>query len=79
MRKQSNTSFFALNPKDVYKLFNNVDKYKLVEIFNSQDFTEQDKSHLRFKLQHYKLDVSKHLDFQDISSNFKKVESLSFD
>jgi hypothetical protein len=57
----------ALSPQDAYKSFKIDDICSLVEKFYPQDFTEQEKIILRFQLDHYKLDVPKHSDFQNIS------------
>jgi hypothetical protein len=58
----------ALSPQDAYKSFKIDDICSLVEKFYPQDFTEQEKIILRFQLDHYKLDVPKHLDFQNMST-----------
>ena len=48
----------ALNPKNAYKSFNIDNICKLVEKFYPHDFTKQEKTLLRFQLQHYEFDVS---------------------
>jgi hypothetical protein len=58
----------ALSPQDAYKSFKIDDICSLVEKFYPQDFIEQEKIILRFQLDHYKLDVSKHSDFQNMST-----------
>uniref|UniRef100_A0A2N9HA84 TTF-type domain-containing protein n=1 Tax=Fagus sylvatica TaxID=28930 RepID=A0A2N9HA84_FAGSY len=58
----------ALNPKNAYKSFNIDNICKLVEKFYPQDFTEQEKTLLRFQLQHYEFDVPKHPDFQNMDT-----------
>ncbi|XP_059429354.1 uncharacterized protein LOC132163185 [Corylus avellana] len=58
----------ALSPKDAYKSFKIDDICKLAEKFYPRDFTEQEKICLKFQLQHYKLDVPKHQDFQNMST-----------
>jgi len=58
----------ALSPLDAYKSFKIDDICSLVEKFYPQDFTEQEKMILRFQLDHYKLDVPKHSDFQNMST-----------
>ncbi|XP_062166924.1 uncharacterized protein LOC133873208 [Alnus glutinosa] len=58
----------ALSPLDAYKSFKIDDICSLVEKFYPQDFTEQEKIILRFQLDHYKLDVPKHSDFQNMST-----------
>ena len=62
----------ALNPKDAFKLFKIVDICNLVKKYYPQDFTEheheQEQELLESQLQHYELDVIKHLDFQNMST-----------
>uniref|UniRef100_A0A2N9ELF0 TTF-type domain-containing protein n=1 Tax=Fagus sylvatica TaxID=28930 RepID=A0A2N9ELF0_FAGSY len=58
----------ALNPKNAYKSFNIDNICKLVEKFYPQDFTKQEKTLLRFQLQHYEFDVPKHPDFQNMDT-----------
>ena len=48
----------------------------MVEQFYPKDFTEQEKVHLRFQLQHYELDVPKHPDFQNLSSIYELCRAL---
>ncbi|KAF8406933.1 hypothetical protein HHK36_006054 [Tetracentron sinense] len=50
----------ALDPRDSYKSFKIDDICKLVDKFYLQDFTKQDKIHLRYQLQHYEHDVPQH-------------------
>jgi len=49
-----------LDPRNSYKLFNVEDKCLLVDKFYPQDFSDQEKIHLRLQLQHYELDVPNH-------------------
>ncbi|XP_062162038.1 uncharacterized protein LOC133869083 [Alnus glutinosa] len=56
----------TLSPQDAYKSFKIDDICSLVEKFYRQDFIEQEKIILRFQLDHYKLDVPKHSDFQNM-------------
>jgi hypothetical protein len=58
----------ALSPQDAYKSFKIDDICSLVEKFYPQNFIEQEKIILRFQLDHYKLDVSKHSYFQNMST-----------
>jgi hypothetical protein len=58
----------TLNPKNAYKSFNIVNICKLVEKFYPQDFTEKEKTLLRFQLQHYEFDVPKHPNFQNMDT-----------
>ena len=47
----------TLDPRDGYRSFN-IDKIcLLVDKFYPEDFTEQDKVHLRMQLQHYEIDA----------------------
>ncbi|XP_059458276.1 uncharacterized protein LOC132187858 [Corylus avellana] len=67
----------ALSPKDAYKSFKIDDICKLAEKFYPRDFTEQEKICLKFQLQHYKLDVPKHQDFQNMSTLFELCRGLA--
>jgi len=58
----------ALSPQDAYKSFKIDDICNLIEKIYPQDFTEQEKIILRFQLDHYRLDVPKHSDFQNMST-----------
>jgi hypothetical protein len=58
----------ALSPKDAYKSFKIDNICKLADKFYPQDFTEQEKLCLRFQLEHFQLDVPKHVDFQNMST-----------
>ncbi|XP_065638601.1 uncharacterized protein LOC112006702 [Quercus suber] len=53
----------ALNPKDAFRLFKIVHICNLVKKYYPQDFTEHEQELLESQLQHYELDVIKHLDF----------------
>ncbi|XP_059441887.1 uncharacterized protein LOC132174212 [Corylus avellana] len=66
----------ALSHKDTYKSFKIDDICKLAEKFYPRDFTEQEKICLKFQLQHYKLDVPKHQDFQTMSTLFELYRGL---
>ena len=50
----------ALDPRNSYKLFNVEDICLLVDKFYPQDFSNQEKIHLRLHLQHYELDIPNH-------------------
>ena len=50
----------TFNPKNSYKLFNVEDIYLLVGKFYPEDSFYQEIIHLRFQVQHYKLDVPNH-------------------
>jgi len=58
----------ALSPKDAYKSFKIDDICKLAEKFYPKDFNKQERFCLKFHLEHYKLDVPKHSDFQNMST-----------
>ncbi|KAJ9132865.1 hypothetical protein P3X46_033691, partial [Hevea brasiliensis] len=58
----------ALDPRDTFKSFKVDDIYSFVEKFYHQDFSDQEKLHLRFQLQHYELDVLNHPDLQNLST-----------
>ena len=44
--------------------------------FYPEDFTEQDKIHLKFHLQHYKLDVPCHQNLQNVTLTSEFCQSL---
>uniref|UniRef100_A0A2N9I7N1 HAT C-terminal dimerisation domain-containing protein n=1 Tax=Fagus sylvatica TaxID=28930 RepID=A0A2N9I7N1_FAGSY len=67
----------ALNPKNAYKSFNIDNICKLVEKFYPQDFTKQEKTLLRFQLQHYEFDVPKHPDFQNMGTISELCKGLA--
>jgi hypothetical protein len=67
----------ALNPMNAYKSFNIDNICKLVEKFYPQDFTKQEKTLLRFQLQHYEFDVPKHPDFQNMDTISKLCRELA--
>ena len=48
----------------------------LVEKYYPMDFTEQEKQHLKFQLENYIFDVSKHPKFQNLSTISKLSEVL---
>ncbi|XP_055961471.1 uncharacterized protein LOC130015407 [Mercurialis annua] len=50
----------SLDPKDNYRLFNSDSIYNLVEKIYPEDFTEQEKLHLKIQLHHYEPDVPQH-------------------
>ena len=56
----------TLYPKNNYKLFCVEDICLLVDKFYPEDFSDQEKTHLRFQLQHYKLDVPNHLKLKNV-------------
>ncbi|XP_077215543.1 uncharacterized protein LOC143850131 [Tasmannia lanceolata] len=67
----------TLDPKDAYKSFKIEDICNFVEKFYPQDFSEEEKIHLRFQLQHYELDILQHPDFQNISTISELCQRLS--
>ena len=64
----------SLDPRDGFRSFNIEDTCKLAKKCYPMDFTEQEKYHLRYKLQNYKLDVSRHPEFQNLSTISKLSE-----
>jgi hypothetical protein len=58
----------ALDPRNSYKLFNVKDICLLADKFYPQDFSNQEKIHLRFQLQHYEFDVPNHPKLKNMSS-----------
>eukprot|EP00258_Populus_trichocarpa_P046712 XP_024462731.1 zinc finger MYM-type protein 1 [Populus trichocarpa] len=58
----------TLDPKNNYKLFSVEDICLLVDKFYPEDFSNQEKTHLRFQLQHYELDVPNHPKLKNMSS-----------
>ncbi|KAG9444939.1 hypothetical protein H6P81_016279 [Aristolochia fimbriata] len=58
----------ALYPQDRYKSFNINNICELVDKFYCDDFTEQEKHHLKYELQHYELDVPYHVDLQEVKT-----------
>ncbi|KAK8284279.1 hypothetical protein V6Z11_D08G145800 [Gossypium hirsutum] len=66
----------ALNPNELFKLFD-IDKICiLVNKFYLEDFSQQEKEHLLYALKHYELDVSKHPDLRKISTLSELFRSL---
>ncbi|KAG9446816.1 hypothetical protein H6P81_012944 [Aristolochia fimbriata] len=58
----------VLDPQDRYKSFNINNICELVDKFYPDDFTEQEKYHLKYELQHYELDVPYHVDLQEVKT-----------
>ena len=48
----------VLDPRDGYRSFNIEDICKLANKFYHMDFSEQEKLHLKYQLENYKLDIS---------------------
>jgi len=59
---------WSLSPKDDYKSFKVDDICNLVEKYYRKYFSEQEKILLEYELQHYKLDVPKHLKLQNLNT-----------
>ncbi|CAL5384725.1 unnamed protein product [Camellia sinensis] len=57
--------------KSAYNSLKIDDICTLVEKFYPQDFTEQERIHLKFQLQHFELDVPHHPDLQNLSTIFE--------
>ena len=58
----------ALDPRDGYRSFNIEDICKLANKFYPMDFSEQEKLHLKYQLENYKLDISILPEFQKLST-----------
>ena len=58
----------ALDPTDCYKSFDIEAICKLACFYYPDDFSENDKLHLKFQLEHYILDVSQHPEFQIVTT-----------
>jgi hypothetical protein len=66
----------TLDPKNNYKLFSVEDICLLVDKFYPEDFSDQEKTHLRFQLQHYELDVPNHPKLKNMSSIAELCQGL---
>ncbi|KAF8396080.1 hypothetical protein HHK36_017692 [Tetracentron sinense] len=66
----------ALDPRDNYKSFRIDDICKLVDKFYPQDFTEQEKIHLRYELQHYERDIPQHPELRNMLTISKLCQGL---
>ncbi|XP_073026742.1 uncharacterized protein [Primulina eburnea] len=58
----------ALEPKENFKLLNVDHVYRFAEKFYYLDFDSQDLHYLKMQLDHYKLDVTSHERFQNLST-----------
>ena len=58
----------ALDPRDDYVSFKVDDICKLANKFYPEDFTEQEKLHLKFQLELFELDVRQNSDLQKVST-----------
>ncbi|XP_028085633.1 uncharacterized protein LOC114286660 [Camellia sinensis] len=58
----------ALDPRDRYRSFKIEDIFKLANKFYPMDFSEQEKLHLKYQLENYKLDISILPEFQKLST-----------
>ncbi|XP_028085167.1 uncharacterized protein LOC114286243 [Camellia sinensis] len=56
----------TLDPRNDYSSFKVEDICKLANQFYPNDFTEQEKIHLKFQLQNYEIDILKHPKFQQL-------------
>ncbi|XP_039145531.1 uncharacterized protein LOC120282745 [Dioscorea cayenensis subsp. rotundata] len=66
----------ALESTDDYKSFNIYNICKLAEKFYPEDFSEQEKLHLRHQLEHFELDIRWHSALQNLSSIFELCQGL---
>ncbi|XP_028105826.1 zinc finger MYM-type protein 1-like, partial [Camellia sinensis] len=67
----------ALDPRDGYRSFNIEDICKLVDKFYPMDFSEQEKLHLKYQLENYKLDISILPEFQKLSTISELCQMLA--
>ncbi|XP_012850829.1 PREDICTED: uncharacterized protein LOC105970540 [Erythranthe guttata] len=67
----------ALDPSDSFKSFKVDDICTLVDKYYPADFTKQDKLLLKFQLQHYHLDMTKHQDLYHLSTLAALCEGLT--
>ncbi|XP_028082128.1 zinc finger MYM-type protein 1-like [Camellia sinensis] len=67
----------ALDPRDDYSSFKIEDVCKLANQFYPNDFTEQEKIHLKFQLQNYEIDILKHPEFQQLLTIFELCQMLA--
>ena len=58
----------ALDPKDGYVSFRVDDICKVANKFYPEDFTEQEKLHLKFQLELFELNVRQNSDLQKVST-----------
>ena len=66
----------SLDPRDNFRLFNIDDICKLANNFYPGDFTEQERMHLKYQLQHFQLDIQHHPKMQKVSSISKLCQYL---
>ncbi|XP_028087095.1 zinc finger MYM-type protein 1-like [Camellia sinensis] len=67
----------ALDPRDGYRSFNIEDICKLANKFYPMDFSEQEKLHLKYQLENYKLDISILPEFQKLSTISELCQMLA--
>ncbi|XP_028052574.1 uncharacterized protein LOC114257058 [Camellia sinensis] len=67
----------VLDPRDGYRSFKIEDIFKLANKFYPMDFSEQEKLHLKYQLENYKLDISILLEFQKLSTIFELCQMLA--
>lgn len=67
----------ALDPRNGYESFNIDDICKLVEKFYPADFTDQEKSHIRYQLQVFQLDIQSNKLFEEVSNLPELCQFLS--
>ncbi|KAL7150065.1 hypothetical protein ABFS83_05G083300 [Erythranthe nasuta] len=67
----------ALDPSDSYKSFKVDDICTLVDKYYLADFTEQERMLLKFQLNHYHLDMTKHEDLCHLSTLIAQCEGLT--
>ena len=67
----------ALDSRDDYKSFNIDNICKLAERFYPENFSEQEKLHLRFQLEHFELDIRRHTALQNVSTISELCQELT--
>ncbi|XP_015950208.1 uncharacterized protein LOC107475075 [Arachis duranensis] len=67
----------TLDPRDNYKFFSVNKVYELVERFYLDDFSDQEKFHIRMQAQHYELDVPNHVELTNLCTISELCQRLT--
>ncbi|XP_015953224.1 uncharacterized protein LOC107477682 [Arachis duranensis] len=67
----------TLDPRDNYKFFSVNKVCELVERFYSDDFSDQEKFHIRMQVQHYELDVPNHVELTNLCTISELCQGLT--
>ncbi|XP_025625988.1 uncharacterized protein [Arachis hypogaea] len=67
----------TLDPRENYKLFSVNKVCELVERFYPDDFTDQEKFHIRMQAQHYELDVPNHVELTNLCTISELCQGLT--